>query len=162
MVATQQRYAARRGLLLTFAIGTGVKVLLVAAIAAILKHALRPVVETSSAVRKLGQGKLDTRIAVRGKMNCLCWGLISIWWQRTSDATTDHHDRSWERTQLFTDIILRMRRYLNLEDILKTAVKVRKSTQNKSVVIYRFDPDWNGTVVAESVTPGWTQALGKK
>jgi len=59
------------------AIGTGVKVLLVAVIAAILvKHALRPVVETSSAVRKLGQGKLDTRIAVEGKMSVL--GLISI------------------------------------------------------------------------------------
>jgi len=68
-----------------------------------------------------------------------------------------------ERTQLFTDIILRIRRYLNLEDILKTAVKeVRKVLKTNRVVIYRFDPDWNGTVVAESVTPGWTQALGKK
>jgi len=36
-------------------------------IAILVKHALRPVVETSSAVRKLGQGKLDTRIAVKGR-----------------------------------------------------------------------------------------------
>jgi len=57
-----------------------------------------------------------------------------------------------ERTH-FTDIILRIRRYLNLEDILKTAVKeVRKVLKTNRVVIYRFDPDWNGTVVAESVT----------
>jgi len=31
-------------------------------------------VETSSAVRKLGQGKLDTRIAVEGEDESLCWG----------------------------------------------------------------------------------------
>jgi len=46
--------------------------------------------------------------------------------------TTDSEAEA-ERTQLFTDIILRIRRYLNLEDILKTAVKeVRKVLKTKS------------------------------
>jgi len=82
-------------------------------------------VEASRAVRKLGQGQLDTRIAVEGEDELLCWGLISTDGRPTSDATTVQAEA--ERTQLFTDIILRIRRYLNLEDILKTAVKeVRK------------------------------------
>jgi len=81
----------------------------------------------------------------------LCW-VYQPDGRPTSDATTDSEAEA-ERTQLFTDIILRIRRYLNLEDILKTAVKeVRKVLKTNRVVIYRFDPDWNGTVVAESVT----------
>jgi len=55
-----------------------------------------------------------------------------------------------------------MRRYLNLEDILKPAVKeVRKVLKTNRVVIYRFDPDWNGTVVAESVVLVGLKLWGK-
>jgi len=68
-----------------------------------------------------------------------------------------------KRTQLFNDITLRIRRSLNLEDILKTAVQeVRQALYTDRVVIYQFDTDWGGTVVAESVAPGWTQALSEK
>ena len=161
---TAEIFAARRGLLLTFAIGTGVTVLLVAAIAAILTNrALRPLVEASRAVRKLSQGQLDTRIAVEGEDELAVLGSNINLMADQLQTQLRIQEAEAERTQLFTDIILRIRRYLNLEDILKTAVKeVRKVLKTDRVVIYRFDPDWNGTVVAESVTPGWTQALGEQ
>ncbi len=67
------------------------------------------------------------------------------------------------RVQLFSDVTLRIRQSLNLEDILKTAVReIRKAIHTDRVVIYRFDSDWKGTVVAESVASGWTKALDEQ
>ena len=161
---TAEIFAARRGLLLTITIGTGVVVLLVAAIAKFLvNRVLRPVVEASRAVQKLGLGQLDTRIGVQGKDELAVLGSnINLMADQLQTQAHKQIDVA-ERVQLFTDIILRIRRYLNFEDILKTAVKeVRKVLKADRVVIYRFDPDWNGTVVAESVASGWTQALEEK
>lgn len=154
--------AARRELLLLFAIGTGVSVLLVSAIATLLvNRALRRLMNISRAVRKLGQGQLDTRIAVEGKdelahlgsnINLMAEQLQSQLWKQEADA---------ERAQQFADITLRVRRSLNMEDILNTAVKeVRKVLKTDRVIIYRFDPDWKGTIVGESVGSDWTPALG--
>lgn len=162
---TAEIFAARRGLLLTIAIGTGVIVLLVAALAkSLVDRALRPVVEASRAMQKLGLGQqLDTRIAVQGKDELAVLGSnINLMADQLQSQMHRQVDVA-ERVQIFTDIILRIRRYLNLEDILETAVKeVRKVLKADRVVIYRFDPDWNGTVVAESVASGWTQALEEK
>ncbi len=67
------------------------------------------------------------------------------------------------RLQIFTNVTLRIRQFLNLEDIFKTTVKeVRSALSTERVVIYCFNPDWSGNIVAESVAPGWTQALNKK
>ncbi len=158
---TAEIFKAHRGLLLIFAIGTGVKVLLVSAIAAILvNRALRPVVNASRAVRKLGQGQLDTRITVEGEDELAILGSNINRMADQLQSQLQNQEDFAERTQVFTDIILRIRRYLNLEDILKTAVKeVRRVLHTDRVVIYRFEQNWSGTIVAESVAPGWTQAL---
>ncbi len=82
----------------------------------------------------------------------------------TSEATLSeqaHRQKAEaERTQLFTNITLRIRESLNLEDIFQTAVKeIRLVLKTDRVVIYAFDSNCKGTVVAESVVTGWTQAL---
>ncbi|MBD2104025.1 methyl-accepting chemotaxis protein [Leptolyngbya sp. FACHB-261] len=65
---TAELFAARQGLLFTFAIGIGVASLLVGVIAAYLANrATQPIVAAAGAVEKLGQGKLDTRIGVSGE-----------------------------------------------------------------------------------------------
>ncbi|MBW4632896.1 MAG: PAS domain-containing protein [Iphinoe sp. HA4291-MV1] len=67
------------------------------------------------------------------------------------------------RSQLFTEIILRIRRSLNLDDVLNTAVgEVRKALNIDRVVVYRFNPDWSGTIIAESIAEGWIKTLGRK
>ncbi len=81
----------------------------------------------------------------------------------TSETTLSEQARRQkaeaERTQLFTNITLRIRQSLNFEDICKTAVKeVRLVLKTDRVVIYVFDSNCQG-IVAESVAPGWTQAL---
>lgn len=69
---------------------------------------------------------------------------------------------SLKRTQLFTEITLRIRRSLKLEDILQTTVnEVRSALTTDRVIIYRFNSNGSGTIIAESVAEGWTKTLGK-
>lgn len=68
-----------------------------------------------------------------------------------------------ERERLVMEIAQRIRRSLNLEEILSTTVsEVRHFLQSDRVFIYRFDPDWSGSVVVESVVSGWSPILGTK
>ncbi len=65
------------------------------------------------------------------------------------------------RAYLLTAIALRIRQSLNLEEILATTVaEVRQFLEADRVMIYRFKPEWDGTVVVESVDSNWTPALG--
>jgi signal transduction histidine kinase/DNA-binding NarL/FixJ family response regulator len=74
-----------------------------------------------------------------------------------------HKQTEAERTQLFTNITLRIRESLNLEAILKTAVEeVREVLKTHRVFIYRFDQYGNGVVAVESVTSPWKSILGLK
>jgi two-component system, cell cycle sensor histidine kinase and response regulator CckA len=68
-----------------------------------------------------------------------------------------------KRERLITKIAQRIRRSLNLNDILNTTVEeVRQFLNADRTFIYRFHPDWSGTVVVESVGDGWISALDAK
>lgn len=69
-------------------------------------------------------------------------------------------DTKFDRAQLFIDITRHIRESLVEDDILKTTVEeVRKAMRSDRVVVYCFDADWYGTVVAESVVPGLPKAI---
>jgi PAS domain S-box-containing protein len=68
-----------------------------------------------------------------------------------------------EREKLMRSVAQRIRQSLNLQDILNATVQeVRDLLGVDRVVVFQFAPDMRGTVVAESVEPGWTVALGMK
>jgi Signal transduction histidine kinase len=63
---------------------------------------------------------------------------------------------SIKREKTSARVIQRMRQTLNLNKIFKsTTVELRKVLHCDRVVIYQFNPDWSGKVVAESVETGW-------
>lgn len=65
---TEVAFAAQRQLLLTLLLGTGAVTLVVAGIAAfVARRAIRPIQKAASAVEKIGQGELDTRLEVQGE-----------------------------------------------------------------------------------------------
>ena len=67
-----------------------------------------------------------------------------------------------QRSQLFTEITLRIRRSLKLEDVLNTSVKeVRQALTTDRVIIYRFNSDGRGNIIAESVADSWVKTLGQ-
>ncbi|MGC9527716.1 MAG: sensor domain-containing diguanylate cyclase, partial [Limnospira sp.] len=66
-----------------------------------------------------------------------------------------------ERERLMFSITQRIRRSLKLNDILQTTVaEVREYLHTDRVVIYQFREDGNGTMVVESVAPGWQSVVG--
>ena len=68
-----------------------------------------------------------------------------------------------ERERLVAEIAQRIRQSLNLEEILSTTVsEVRQFLQVDRVFIYRFEPDWGGVVVVESVGSDWKSILGSR
>lgn len=65
--------------------------------------------------------------------------------------------------QALNNITFHIREYLNADDIFNATVEdVRDVLQTDRAIVYLFDANWNGTVVAESVGSGWPTALGKK
>jgi len=65
-----------------------------------------------------------------------------------------------ERERMIYAIAQRIRQSLDLEQILNTTVdEVRHFLQTDRVIIYRFNPDWSGIVVEESIAEGWLKIL---
>ncbi|MGI0488281.1 GAF domain-containing protein [Pantanalinema rosaneae CENA516] len=61
-----------------------------------------------------------------------------------------------EQERVLHQISQQMRQSLDLDQMLHTVVtEVRQYLQTDRVLIYRFNPDWTGGVIAESVALGW-------
>lgn len=61
-----------------------------------------------------------------------------------------------ERERTVARIIDKIRQSLELDSIFSTTTyELRQLLKADRVLLYRFNPDWSGEVVAESVAPGW-------
>ncbi|MBV9386892.1 MAG: response regulator [Chroococcidiopsidaceae cyanobacterium CP_BM_ER_R8_30] len=70
--------------------------------------------------------------------------------------------RSAERERAIANIIQQMRQTLNLEAIFAvTTEELRQALKCDRVLIYRFNSDWSGEFVSESVAPGWKTLMQK-
>ncbi|MEH1890654.1 MAG: GAF domain-containing protein [Nostoc sp.] len=66
-----------------------------------------------------------------------------------------------EQEKVFTKIVNRIRQSLDVDSVFKTTTQeVRQSLRCDRVAVYRFNPDWGGEFVAESVSNGWTKLVG--
>ena len=66
-----------------------------------------------------------------------------------------------ERTVL--KIVQKIRSTFDLTEIFQNTTKeLRKTLKCDRLVLYRFNPDWSGEFVAESVSDGWTPLLGSE
>ncbi|MBW4460366.1 MAG: PAS domain S-box protein [Nodosilinea sp. WJT8-NPBG4] len=70
--------------------------------------------------------------------------------------------RRAEQERLLSEIAQRIRQTLDLKAILTTTVtEVQQFLGTDRVMIYRFEADGSGTVIAEAVTPGLPSLLGQ-
>ncbi|HLO88841.1 MAG TPA: methyl-accepting chemotaxis protein, partial [Nostocaceae cyanobacterium] len=66
-----------------------------------------------------------------------------------------------EQEKAFTKIVNRIRQSLDVEEIFKaTTQEVRQLLKCDRVGIYKFNPDWSGVFIAESVGSGWVKLVG--
>jgi PAS domain S-box-containing protein len=65
-----------------------------------------------------------------------------------------------DQQRLVLDMTVRIRRSLDLTEILQTTVdEVRQFLEIERVIVYKFTPDWSGQVIVESVGTGWGEIL---
>jgi methyl-accepting chemotaxis protein PixJ len=65
------------------------------------------------------------------------------------------------RAQLLKDITLKISAALDSDNVFDQAVKeVRQGLGSDRVIVYRFNPDWSGTIIAESVDSRFPVAKG--
>lgn len=164
-VDTDVAFAPQRQLLLTLAIGTGIAALLVSAVAAYLANrATFPILAAADAVEKLGQGELDTRLALTGKdeLGMLASNINNMATQLQN--LVDNQAAQTEQANFLSDIAsARDQESEDLETVFNKAVRgARELLKADRVVVYRFNPNWSGYVAAESVLPGWRSALNDK
>ena len=65
-----------------------------------------------------------------------------------------------EQEKAIARTVDRIRTSQRLEDIFRYATQeVRSSLEADRVVVYRFNEDWSGRILAESMSPGWVSAI---
>ncbi|KAF3885677.1 MULTISPECIES: GAF domain-containing protein [Nostocales] len=66
-----------------------------------------------------------------------------------------------EQEKALTKVVNRIRQSSNVDVIFKTATQeVRQLLRCDRVGIYRFNPDWSGEFITESVASGWVRLVG--
>ncbi|AKG23758.1 methyl-accepting chemotaxis protein [Calothrix sp. 336/3] len=91
-------------------------------------------------------------------------GQIAVSFNAMADSiVSQSHSQQNESylTQLVNEINIRCRSSLNTQYILNTAVnRIRDALKTDRVIVYQFNPSWEGRVVAESVAVEFPVAIG--
>jgi len=76
-------------------------------------------------------------------------------------AEMAEREKASQRQKTLAAIGEKIRQSLDLDRIFQTATQeVRQLLQADRVAIYRFNPDWSGEFIAESIASGWTPLVG--
>ncbi|MEP0833603.1 methyl-accepting chemotaxis protein [Microcoleus sp. AS-A8] len=159
---TNIAFEPQKQLLLLVMLGTAVTAALVSAIAVFLTNrTVRPILSAAGAVGKIGQGELTTRLDIHGEdeiaelgsnINVMAEQLQTFVQEQTLAA-----ERAFLLTKVTGSRALSSQELNNLfGEVLDDA---RKSLKVDRIVIYRFNPNGDGEIVAESVARGWPSAL---
>jgi light-regulated signal transduction histidine kinase (bacteriophytochrome) len=71
-------------------------------------------------------------------------------------ALKEAHPPHIDPIQIVSEIATQIRQSLDLDEVLNTTVtEVRRFLQTDRVIIFRFEPDWVGRAIAESVGSEW-------
>lgn len=163
---TAVAFAPQRTLIFTLLLGTGGAAVLVGAVAAWLAdRATKPLLEATDAIERIGQGELDTYVDIPGEDELARLGT-------NINRTAQQIKQLLEEKALVTEqarlsIITgvtgsELRNAQDLKNAFNDALQVaRENLQADRVVIYQFNPDWSGSVTAESVKPGFPRALDR-
>lgn len=104
----------------------------------------------------------DTAAPIRNAQGVITGGVIvfqDVTERIQAEAALRHQI---EQEQLIGQIAQRIRQSLDLHEILNTTVaEIRHLLSTDRVIIYKFAPDWSGTVIVESVAAGWRSMLGE-
>lgn len=147
----------------TLLIGTGLTAILAGAIAAWLAHrATKPVLKavqvSNQMLSRISPGMVHKDETGQDALNQLERNVRTI--EDYLPALLEQQDTEIEQLQMLKHVTNKICTSLNEDDVLHTTVtEARKILKADRVIVYGFDEDWYGTVIAESVVPGLSKAL---
>ncbi|MBP5976874.1 GAF domain-containing protein [Brasilonema sp. CT11] len=138
---------------------------LVVAIAVFLvQWCISPILNTTNVLRKPGSGEPqidaeeDELASLGPAINLMAEKLKVLVTEQAEHSSRQEAEA--KRTQIFTEITLRIRQFLKQQDILQTTVEeIRNLLATERVVVYRFNDVGSGNIVSESVAAGWSKMI---
>ncbi|NJP20178.1 MAG: GAF domain-containing protein [Hydrococcus sp. CRU_1_1] len=143
-------------------LGTATATVLVGAIAVMLADRLtKPILAAASAVYKMGQGNLKTRLEITGEDEFTVLGSNINHMARKLDGYLEKTTVEARRSHFFKEITVKIAGTLDRSAILTTAVtELQKVLKTDRVIIYRFDKYWKGRIISEAVADNCPRILG--
>jgi methyl-accepting chemotaxis protein PixJ len=135
----------------------------------IANRATQPILEAAQAVKKIGQGDFSTQIDVTGTDELaelggninLMTGQIQVFQQEQAEALKRQQAEA-QKIALLAEVA-QARAIQALEAPLNPLLEeIRAAMKVDRVVIYRFQPNWSGSIVGEAVLPNLPKALADK
>ncbi|PSB03641.1 methyl-accepting chemotaxis protein [Merismopedia glauca] len=155
-------FEPQQRLLLTLLGGTTLMAALVSLLTAYLvNRSTKFLEETTNAVQQIGQGDLDTVLPVTGNdERAILAGSINQMSGQIKDLLSQKQYEA-ERYQLIKEITTKLGKYPQTDLIFNLAItEIRHALAASRVIVYLFDLEWKGSIVAESVADGYPKALG--
>ncbi|WP_052128283.1 methyl-accepting chemotaxis protein [Neosynechococcus sphagnicola] len=162
---TTEAFASLDNLRLILLAGSAITALLVGAIAAYLAGRFtRPILEVAATAEKLGQGNLDARVEgmTTGTDELTVLGTNLNQMADQMQTFIQRQETDTLRARLLAEIAQSPTPAQLTGSLNQLLHQVRADLRVDRVVVYRFNLDWSGYVSAESVAPGWFQALADK
>ncbi|NMG19866.1 GAF domain-containing protein [Brasilonema bromeliae] len=156
--------------LLSLLLWIGVIGSLVVAIAIFLvQWCISPILNTTNVLKKLGlkephqiDAQQEDEFASLGSTINLMADQLKVLVKEQAEYSS-RQEAEAKRTQIFTEITLRIRQFLRQQDILQTTVEeIRNLLATERVVVYRFNDVGSGNIVSESVAAGWSKIIDKQ
>lgn len=124
---------------------------------------VKPIKKTSETIKQIAEGDLDILVEVKGKdeiaqlgnsINEMTYQLKNLLLEQQTFAS---------QSNLLKNITLEMTKAFNVNDVFEIAVReIRQALKTDRVIVYSFDDNYQGTIIAESVTSGYPKSLGAK
>ncbi len=125
------------------------------------RNTVKSIKQIKYAIQKLTNGDRSIRVKIRTNDEIGQLALAFNQMAETIAQKAEQQENEAKIAKQVNNITFRIRGSLNTAQILNVAVTtMRSAIQVDRVVVYRFDENWVGTIVAECVGQQWTSALG--
>ena len=161
---TEQLKDAQTQLTLILLLGVGSTAVLAFLLANYLtKRTLVPLLAVTDAIKKLGEGELNTRVTVAGEAEIADLGTHVNWMAENVQSKVENQVAQINRTKQFSQIIASARTFYDSKYLFDQAVnEAQELLKTDRVFFYRFNLDGSGVVVSETVAPGWPSCMDVK
>lgn len=129
----------------------------------ISKKLTEPILRAAQTIERITEGDLDAYLEVEGEDEIA--QLSNDINQMTTQikALLQEQQLFVVQSGLLKNMTLKMTEAFDLETVFNIAVsEIRKALKTDRVIVYSFDDNWQGTVIAESVDRNYPQSLGAK